>query len=762
MRDTARLLPFLRRRVERIYPAFLAVFLLYLALSAAFPVQSRFRGLTPPAAVLYALENLLLLPGVLDITPVITVAWSLSYELFFYIGAALLIRGTRMWRWKPRARVAFFAGLGAAYLAYSFSVRHSHVRALMFVAGILLYEALASERFRARLSRRGEIVTIAGFVASLECSYLFDLRPALFAWLPAWWSGRSIVPGIVVYQGPYKTVVLIVGVFWWVAYTVGFDGVLRRGFVWAPLRYLGNMSYSYYLLHGITLQGLALLCSSVLPAGTAGPGVFLAALPIGFAMTWCTGTVLFEAVEKPLSLAKRHPAARPAAAQTGCAGIAKIAEIGQAERHGTAEPGNRKPGRILMVSTSCPFPPTNGYAMRLIAILKGFASQGWETALICFGDPAQRDFESDEFRQLCYAVNVVPHPRISMSAGLNMSGRLAALFSRRPYAVTASRSKRMEECIRARLGEVDAVICEETNLLANLPLRLPVPLIVDHHNVEYVLLERYIKYAGNPFRAAYAWLEARKTRRWEREACSRAAVVLACSELDRAAFRELHPGVPVIVAPNVIDVSAYLPSPEQSGATLLYAGGMDWFPNRDAVDYFVHAILPAIERRVPGVRFRVAGRSPSEKFRKQFDGLPNVGFTGSVPDMRTEIAKTAVCVVPLRIGSGTRLKILEAAAMGKAIVSTSLGAEGLAFAPGEEILIADAPEAFAAAVAGLLENPARRRDLGSAARRAIERQYDLPAMQAALREALGCLGTRKAAGSDGSTPLRQAFSQAAT
>jgi polysaccharide biosynthesis protein PslH len=397
--------------------------------------------------------------------------------------------------------------------------------------------------------------------------------------------------------------------------------------------------------------------------------------------------------------------------------------------------------RILMLSTSCPFPPTNGYAMRLMAILKGLTAENLETALICFGGPAQRDYESDEFRRLCYAVDVIPHPRISMSAGLDVSGRLTALFSRHPYAVAQSRSTRMEAAIRARLGEVDAVLCEETNLLVNLPSPLPVPLIVDHHNVEHVLLERYVKHTGNPVQAAYAWIEARKTRRWERDASFRAAMVLACSEFDRAAFTKLNALIPVVTAPNVLDVNTYVPSVEPGEGGALYTGGMDWFPNRDAVEYFADRILPTIDRRVPGFLFTIAGRGPSKEFRKRFERQPKVVFTGSVPDIRTEIARASVCVVPLRIGSGTRLKILEAAAMGKAIVSTSLGAEGLKFAPGREILIADEPGAFAEAVAELLENPVRRRKLGMAARKRLEMDYGLPILCQALREALAIIAT---------------------
>ena len=139
---------------------------------------------------------------------------------------------------------------------------------------------------------------------------------------------------------------------------------------------------------------------------------------------------------------------------------------------------------------------------------------------------------------------------------------------------------------------------------------------------------------------------------------------------------------------------------------------------------------------MPGAKFRVAGRSGSNAFFARFSRVPNVELTGTVPDMRSEIARATVCAVPLRIGSGTRLKILEAGAMGKAIVSTALGAEGLSFADGEEILIANEPSAFARALAGLLQDEERRSTMGRAARLRVEKDYSLPVLKDALRGAL--------------------------
>jgi len=171
---------------------------------------------------------------------------------------------------------------------------------------------------------------------------------------------------------------------------------------------------------------------------------------------------------------------------------------------------------------------------------------------------------------------------------------------------------------------------------------------------------------------------------------------------------------------------------------VLYMGGMDWFPNRDAVEFFVTQILPELRVLAPEARFVVAGRNPPAEFVRRF-AASGITFTGTVPDMRPEIARAAVCVVPLRIGSGTRLKILEAGAMGKPIVSTSIGAEGLDLIKGTEIILEDQPRAFAKAVADLLRDASRRRALGEEARRWVESRYSFPVLRSAVREALAKL-----------------------
>jgi len=376
--------------------------------------------------------------------------------------------------------------------------------------------------------------------------------------------------------------------------------------------------------------------------------------------------------------------------------------------------------------------------MRIWMLLKALAANGHEVDLLSFGQQAQLETYSAEIRRVCRSAHVVPYAPASLSSGADYWCRLATLPSMMPYSVVRYRCRAMKASIHIRLQahQIDAVLCDSPYSLVNIPVALAEPLIVNSENIEHILLLRYLAIERNPARRAYAWLESQKLRRWEQYACARAGSVMVCSEHDRSVMAKLSPGTPITMVPNVVDTDQYIPTLDGDDSTVLYTGGMDWYPNRDAVEFFVSRILPELRSLIPTAKFIVAGRNPSEEFRRRFAGVPQVEFTGTVLDIRAEIAKAAVCVVPLRIGSGTRLKILEAGAMAKPIVSTRVGAEGLNFIDGEDIMLADEPAAFAHAVAGLLVNTSYRQRLGQAARRRVEEQYSFLVLQTGVYEAI--------------------------
>jgi polysaccharide biosynthesis protein PslH len=411
------------------------------------------------------------------------------------------------------------------------------------------------------------------------------------------------------------------------------------------------------------------------------------------------------------------------------------------------------PRRLLALTNMLPYPPTSGGQMRDWEVIRALASLGCEINLLSFGQNEQLDKHRNEIHKVCASIEVISHPQMSLSSSGDYLGRLRALPGRLPYAVTRFQSKAMQERIVqwVESGRVDAVLSNTPYPLANVPASLPVPLIVNCHNVEHVILRRYLEFERSRLRRAYAWIECRKLEHWEKEVCLQASLLLVCSEDDRSVMEMLCPGPAVYVVPNVVDVDRYTSSYQSDAATVLYTGGMDWFPNRDAVEFFVTAILPDLRRLNPKVQFIVAGRRGPEKFHQDLAKIPNVEFRGPVSDMRAEIARATVCVVPLRIGSGTRLKILEAAAMGKPIVSTRVGAEGLSLVEGKEILLADQPDAFARLVSDLVDNVDRCTRLGQAAHSSVQKHYGLAVLHDALSDILEFRGLKLL--NDGHGPL---------
>jgi glycosyltransferase involved in cell wall biosynthesis len=221
-----------------------------------------------------------------------------------------------------------------------------------------------------------------------------------------------------------------------------------------------------------------------------------------------------------------------------------------------------------------------------------------------------------------------------------------------------------------------------------------------------------------------SWQEWRKMEAAERRYLRLADRVLTVSESDRDAFRPFVDPAKLTVIPTGVDVDYFQPIPgKESPSCLVFTGSMDWLPNEDAILFFVDAILPLIKQQCPDASLEVVGRSPSRKLQALAQTEKSLHLTGWVDDIRPFVARGAVCIVPLRIGGGTRLKIFEAMAMNKAVISTSVGAEGLPVCSGKNILLADTPSAFADSVISLLRDSNQRHRLGSAARVLVQENY---------------------------------------
>jgi polysaccharide biosynthesis protein PslH len=401
--------------------------------------------------------------------------------------------------------------------------------------------------------------------------------------------------------------------------------------------------------------------------------------------------------------------------------------------------------QILFVGIAPPAPTTSGQRMRTRVLLEALRDEGHKVTLVTFAEPAEVQQPDASLASLCTECQLLSSPASGMAGGEYWK-RLLGLFSSAPYGARRMRSERMSAVVRRTLAKnrFDLVICADVYMLANLPEELRIPVLLNKDDLTFVIVNQYASGIRNPLTKIYARAEYKKIFKLETRSCSQVAGVLVCSEADKEALQRFCPTAHIFVAPNVVNVKDYQPVSTDDKRTILFFGAMDWLPNRDAVEYFVADILPVLRRKISGFRFVIAGRNPSEQFRRRFENVLDLEFTGTVEDMRTIIANAAVCVVPLRIGSGTRLKILEAAAMGKAIVSTPLGAEGLEFRDGVEILLAGQPDDFAQGVAALFNDAPRRIAVGSAARRAVEQRYSVPALRERLRAALASVRSESA------------------
>jgi glycosyltransferase involved in cell wall biosynthesis len=268
---------------------------------------------------------------------------------------------------------------------------------------------------------------------------------------------------------------------------------------------------------------------------------------------------------------------------------------------------------------------------------------------------------------------------------------------------------------------VDLVVADFLFASMNVPTGRTTPVVLFEHNVEYQIWRRLAALERRPWIRALLELEWRKLRAREADACRQASLTVAVSADDRRRLERLAPGIKAASIPTGVDTEYFMPQPAaERAAHLVFSGSMDWHPNEDAVTYFLDAILPAIRAQVPETTFTVVGRNPSARLRDAAARVGGVVVTGTVSDVRPAIAEGAVYVVPLRAGGGTRLKIFEALAMARPVVSTTVGAEGLGIDPLRHYVRADGPGDFAAAVVSLLADPARRHQLGVAGRRLVE------------------------------------------
>lgn len=381
--------------------------------------------------------------------------------------------------------------------------------------------------------------------------------------------------------------------------------------------------------------------------------------------------------------------------------------------------------KILWLNAGLLLPLDKGGKLRTWHLMRHLA-QNHDITYLSFCDPAIEPADRDGMRAVCSRLETIPRAETPKGTLRFKLEAAAHLVSPLPYAIGKYRSRRYRTVVRRLLARerFDLIVCDFLFPAVNLPRRLPCPAVIFTHNVEAEIWRRHARTKQSPLARALFGLQARRMLRYEARALSRFDLILAVSETDRDTLRALYGAAvsaPIHVVRTGVDTGYFHPMPDApvAPAHLVFTGSMDWLPNEDGMLYFVREILPLIRRVEPAATLSIVGRAPTPAVRRLAQEA-GVEVTGRVDDVRPHVARGGVYVVPLRIGGGTRIKIFEAMAMGRAVVSTTIGAEGLPVRDGHDIVLADDPPRFADAVVRLIRDVQARASLETAARQTAE------------------------------------------
>jgi glycosyltransferase involved in cell wall biosynthesis len=391
----------------------------------------------------------------------------------------------------------------------------------------------------------------------------------------------------------------------------------------------------------------------------------------------------------------------------------------------TCEPA---PLRVAVVDEELPYPLNSGKRIRTLNLLQRLASRHHIT-YICHrnADPVEARTAEAHLRD-CGIEPIVVERAVPRKTGVGFYARLAAnLFSPLPYSVATHTSAALSRAIRdhAAAQHVDVWHCEWTPYAEALRVLPNARWLVVAHNVESLIWQRYHETERHPLKRWYIRRQWRKFMRFERWALSAAACAVAVSPEDAARMRDDFAAKRVAVVDNGVDISHFQPAGEgRISGQILFLGSLDWRPNLDAVRLLVDQIFPEVRKRETSARLCIVGRNPPEWLRRETILRPGVELHANPTDVRPYLRTSAVMAVPLRIGGGSRLKILEALACGLPVVSTRIGAEGLALVPGRHLDVVDECGGMANALVHCLREPARANAMAEEGRRVVAGRYD--------------------------------------
>jgi sugar transferase (PEP-CTERM/EpsH1 system associated) len=373
---------------------------------------------------------------------------------------------------------------------------------------------------------------------------------------------------------------------------------------------------------------------------------------------------------------------------------------------------------ILWLKTELLHPVDKGGKIRTYQMLKEL-KRDHQITYLTLDDGAAAAEAREQATEYCHDVITIPHHTTEKFSAAFYSELASNLLSPLPYAIKKYYSAPMRKQVSQLTASrgFDVLVCDFLAPAVNVPQEVACPTVLFQHNVEAMIWKRHFEVQSNPVKRIYLRGQWRKMRAFEHRSCGRFDTVVTVSREDREMIRREYETENVYDVPTGVDVEFFKPSgavPSDAN-NLVFTGSMDWLPNEDAIRYFTDQIMPLIKDKVSDVTLTVVGRNPYPGLLELSKHDDSIIVTGRVDDVRPFMEKAAVYIVPLRIGGGTRLKIFEAMAMEKAVVSTSVGAEGLPVRNDEELILADTPEAFAESVVRLLHNQALARRLGRGA-----------------------------------------------
>jgi len=392
--------------------------------------------------------------------------------------------------------------------------------------------------------------------------------------------------------------------------------------------------------------------------------------------------------------------------------------------------------RILWAKANKILPVSSGGDIRSFHLLRQLPATDDVTFFSYYDGDMDREYEMQLEKQLPGCVCVATGKKVDSKLARGMD-YLRCLPQDAPYAVSRFASPKVRDRLRSAIFKIrpDVVLCDFLDAAVNFPRRLPVPSVLFQHNVESEIWRRHAETETNLLRRRVFGHEYNKMLRYEKAMVAKFDRIIAVSEHDRSLMSGWVDARRIDIVPTGVDLSQFQTGEvRDSGSKLVvFTGAMDWEPNIDAVEHFCATVWPNVIAKHPEARFRIVGRNPDPRVLRLHGD--NVEVTGSVASVVSHLEEAVVVVVPLRIGGGTRLKIYEAMAAGKAVISTSVGAEGLQVNPEKDIWIADEPRAMAQAVIQLLEDDQLRFRLGRAAAEQAAR-FDWPIVAGTFRKIL--------------------------